>query len=119
MSKTFLILLIFSFLIINVSANVNITFQSDNEKKIDFFNIDNGYTKLYTNYSNTTNQTIIIPYNNFNVKLYAYNTHIQGNNGTFIIRNIEKVNDDTYLLIWLGIILGLCYIAYVILEKRI
>lgn len=117
MSKiTKIILLInFLFLITNVSANVNITFQSDNEKEIKIIDIDNGY---YQYSSNTTNQTINLPYNNFNIKLYASNTNIT-NNGSFIVNNFDKIKNDDELIIWLGIIIVLCIMGFIVVGERL
>lgn len=110
------ILLISFFSINSVSGSVNITFQSDNEKVIKIIDIDNGYSQIS---SNITNQTISLPYDNLNIKLYASNTKIQGNNASFILNNLGKVNVDAYLILWLALIIGLCFLAYKIFEGRI
>lgn len=98
-----IILIIFTIFLINpVLGNVNITFYSENEKIINIVNIDNGYSQIS---SNSTNQTIELPYNNYKIKLYATNTKIKNNNGSFILNNLAAINNDWQLLFWIAIII--------------
>lgn len=114
-NKIFIILLIFSFLIIPTSANINIIFQSDNEKVINIIDID-GYNQISSNY---TNQSINLSYNNYIFKLYSTNTKIINNNGSFLINNIKSFNNDRYLIIWLFVIILLCVFVYKIFQRKI
>lgn len=111
---SFILLIIFLFFINTVSANINITFQSDNEKVINFTNIDDGYS-LFS--SNTTNQTTNLTYNNYIVKLYSSNTKID-DNGTFFIKNLKAFNNDDMLFIWLIVIIILIFAFFKIVDSK-
>jgi len=105
-----IILFIFSilFFINPVLGNFNITFQSDNEKVINIFDIDNNSYQIS---SNTTNQITNLPYNNYNIKHYPSNTRITNNNGSFILNNISSFNSDWQLALWFGVILFFIYLG--------
>lgn len=111
-----LFIFLFSFLIPSVFGDINLTFQSDNEKIINIIDIDNGYTQISSNY---TNQTISLPYNNYNIKLYATNTKITNNNGTFLINNLTDFNNDWQLLFWFAVIIGIVIIFFKIFGSRL
>jgi hypothetical protein len=113
-----IILFIFScfFLVIPVFGNVNLTFQSDNEKIINIIDIDNGYSQIT---SNSTNQTISLPYNNYNIKLYATNTKIANNNGSFLINNLKPINSDWQVLFWIALIIGLIFLVFKIFGSKL
>ncbi len=111
--KIFILLIYFTFLINPALGNINITFVSDNEKIINIIDIDNGYNQIS---SNSTNQTINLSYNNYNIKLYPTNSRIINNNGSFIINNITSFNNDWQLVLWLAVIIGLIFVAYKIFN---
>lgn len=108
-----LLISFYFFILINnpVSANINLTFQSDNEKVIKIINIDNNYTAL-SSVTNTTNQSINLTYNNYLIKLYASNTDLsEGNKGKTILNNTQAVVDDRYSVLWIVITLALVFMG--------
>ena len=114
--KIILFIFSISFLVIPVFASVNLTFQSDNEKIINIIDIDNGYNQIS---SNSTNQTISLPYNNYNIILYATNTKIANNNGSFLINNLKPINSDWQVLFWIALIIGLIFLVFKIFGSKL
>lgn len=102
------------------SANINLTFQSQNEKAIYVYNLTDFkpvYNTSYPNLPNSTNQTMNLTYDNYLIKIQSTNTHIQGNNGSFLVNNANSFLNDRYLIIWIGVILLLCAIGYYSLRS--
>jgi len=113
-----IIILIFclSFLTIPVLGNINLTFQSDNEKIINIINLDDNYAQIS---SNTTNQSINLSYNNYIIKLYSSNTKITNNNGSFIINNLSDFNYDWQIIFWIALIIILIIVFFQIVGKQL
>lgn len=107
--NSFVLFISFLFLITPVLADINITFQSDNEKIINTFDIDNNYNQTSSNF---TNEIISLPYDNYIMKLYPTNTKIISNNGSFIIKNITSFNKDWQLIIWFAVIITLIFLGF-------
>ena len=114
--KIILFIFSLSFLVFPVLGNINLTFQSDNEKIINIIDIDNGFNQIS---SNSTNQTINLPYDNYNIKLYATNTKIANNNGTFLINNLKLINSDWQVLFWIALIIGLIFLVFKIFGSKL
>jgi len=114
--KIILFIFYLSFLINPVLGNSNLIFQSDNEKIINIIDIDNGYNQTS---SNSTNQSINLSYHNYNIKLYATNTKIANNNGTFILNNLEGFSNDWQIAFWLALIIGLVLLFFKIFSVRL
>ena len=110
MKKIILILLLISLFSINVNAQINLTFQSENEQIIKITDL----TSFNTISLNKTNDIINLPYNNYIVTLYPDSTKL--NNGT-IINNTNSFVNDRYKFIWIAIIFMIIILAFLFIKR--
>lgn len=106
-----LILFLLCLLSYNVSADVDLVIQSDNEQVVKVSTIDG--TQVNTN--GTTNNTITMPYDNYVIKLYPDSTKL--NNGT-VMGNIRSIVNNRYTFIWLGIFVAFVFVAFKIVKGK-
>jgi len=101
--------LIFSFLVYNSKAEINLTIQSQDERIIKTINLNN--FSLIS--SNSTNQTINIPYDNYILEIQPSSKKID--NSTFFI-NLKSVVDDRANLFWLIVLLVIIALSVIVVR---
>jgi len=109
LKKILFILLFILFSVFPVMGNIDITFNSENNKTISIIKLNNisNITTLLNN------ENVSLEYTNYKIVIYP-NTSL---NHQKFIRNLNYFNSDWMYIIWVAIILLIFYFGYGVIKK--